>query len=98
MLLVSADHFGGIAEVPSEHAVTMLSALQTTTEAVKSAFCASGTTVRLNLGPPGQDVFHLHWHVIPRHIDDDFDGTEAAEVPLGERSQLIARLGQHLPR
>lgn len=98
MLLVPADHFGGIADVPSERAAAMLAALQATTQAVKSAFGASGTTVRLNLGPPAQEVFHLHWHIIPRHVGDDFKIAKSAEVPLGERLQLTARLGQHLPR
>jgi histidine triad (HIT) family protein len=98
MLLVPADHLGGIADVPPEGAAPMLTALQATTQAVKSAFGASGTTVRLNLGPPAQGVFHLHWHVIPRYVGDDFTSARSAEVPLSERLQLTAKLGQHLPR
>ncbi len=98
MLLVPADHFGGIAEVPAEKAAPMLAALQVTTQAVKAAFGATGTTVRLNLGPPAQDIFHLHWHIIPRYVGDDFNSSKSSELPLNERLQLAAKLSQHLPR
>ncbi|MFI6130296.1 HIT family protein [Micromonospora sp. NPDC051141] len=97
-LLVSTGHFGGIADVPPEKAVPMLAALQVTTQAVKAAFGASGTTVRLNLGPPAQDIFHLHWHIVPRYVGDDFNSAKSTEVPLSERLQLTAKLGQHLAR
>ncbi|WP_343448551.1 HIT family protein [Micromonospora oryzae] len=98
MLLVPAGHLGGIADVPPEKAAPMLAALQATTQAVKAAFGASGTTVRLNLGPPAQDIFHLHWHIIPRYVGDDFNSAKSSEVPLSERLQLTAKLGQHLVR
>ncbi|MDH6462106.1 histidine triad (HIT) family protein [Micromonospora sp. A200] len=98
MLLVPAGHFGGIADVPPEKAVPMLAALQVTTQAVKAAFGASGTTVRLNLGPPAQDIFHLHWHIVPRYVGDDFNSAKSSEVPLSERLQLTAKLGQHFAR
>jgi diadenosine tetraphosphate (Ap4A) HIT family hydrolase len=96
MLLVPADHLGGIADVPPESAADMLAALQVVTKAVKAAFDASGTTVRLNLGPPAQDVLHLHWHIIPRYVDDDFNYVRSSEMPLSDRLQQTARLAQHL--
>lgn len=98
MLLVPANHLGGIADVPLEKAAPMLAALQTTTQAVKAAFGASGTTVRLNLGPPAQGIFHLHWHIIPRYMGDDFNSAKSSETSLSERLHLTATLGQHLVR
>ncbi|MFI7072555.1 HIT family protein [Micromonospora sediminicola] len=98
MLLVPAGHFGSIADVPPEKAAPMLAALQATTQAVQAAFGASGTTVRLNLGPPAQGIFHLHWHITPRYVGDDFNSAKSREVPLSERLQLTAELRQHLVR
>ena len=98
MLLVPASHYGGLTDVPPEKAGLLLTGLQAATHAVKAAFRASGTTVRLNLGPPAQDIFHLHWHTIPRHVGDDFDSARSSEVPLSERLQLTAMLAEDIAK
>jgi histidine triad (HIT) family protein len=42
--------------------------VQRTAQAVKAAFAADGVTVvQFNEPASGQTVFHLHFHVIPRH-------------------------------
>ena len=42
--------------------------VQRTARAVKAAFAADGVTViQFNEPASGQTVFHLHFHVIPRH-------------------------------
>jgi len=42
--------------------------VQRTARAVKEAFAADGVTVvQFNEPASGQTVFHLHYHVIPRH-------------------------------
>lgn len=46
----------------------VLPVVQTIARAAKSAFTADGITViQYNEAPAGQTVFHLHFHVIPRH-------------------------------
>lgn len=46
----------------------VIAATQKLAIAVKKAFAADGVTVmQFNEGPAGQSVFHLHFHVIPRH-------------------------------
>jgi diadenosine tetraphosphate (Ap4A) HIT family hydrolase len=96
MLLVPAAHYGGLADMPPEKAYHLLTGLQAATQAVKVAFQASGTTVRLNLGPPAQEIFHLHWHITPRHVGDDFKTSKSAEVTLDDRLEQTARLAHHL--
>ena len=45
-----------------------LPVVQRTARAVKEAFAADGVTVvQFNEPASGQTVFHLHYHVIPRH-------------------------------
>jgi diadenosine tetraphosphate (Ap4A) HIT family hydrolase len=67
--------------------------------AVKSVFGAHGVSVRQNNEPHGgQDVFHVHFHVIPRFAEDEFNKGDdrfpfgAIEVPLAERVQQAAKL------
>jgi diadenosine tetraphosphate (Ap4A) HIT family hydrolase len=96
MLLVPVGHYAGLVEMPTEKAVQLLTALQAATQAVKTAFRACGTTVRLNLGPPAQEIFHLHWHITPRHADDDFKTSRSEELTIDERLRQTAMLGQRL--
>jgi len=59
----------------------LIAAVQKVARAVKHAFDADGVTInQFNEAPAGQSVFHLHFHVIPRH-----DG-----VPLKPHSGTMA--------
>jgi histidine triad (HIT) family protein len=45
-----------------------IAVVQKLAKAVKKAFDADGVTImQFNEAPAGQSVFHLHFHVIPRH-------------------------------
>ena len=59
----------------------LIAAVQKVSRAVKLAFDADGVTInQFNEAPAGQSVFHLHFHIIPRH-----DG-----VPLKPHSGTMA--------
>lgn len=46
----------------------LVAAVQKVAQAAKRAFGADGVTInQFNEAPAGQSVFHLHFHVIPRH-------------------------------
>jgi histidine triad (HIT) family protein len=48
----------------------LMSAVQRVAVAAKAAFDAEGVLIQqFNEAPAGQTVFHLHFHVIPRHDD-----------------------------
>jgi histidine triad (HIT) family protein len=71
--------------------------------AVKAEFRADGVSVRQNNEQHGgQDVFHVHFHVIPRFEGDEFASGKdryplgAVEVPLDERVEQAGRLSRAL--
>ncbi len=64
---------------------------------------ADGVSIRQNNErAAGQDVLHLHFHVIPRFADDGFTGLDrsqgAVEVPVEQRVQQAQNLAEGLRR
>jgi histidine triad (HIT) family protein len=105
MLVVPLRHVPHIYEIDAELAGPLMTTLARVAAAVKEAFGADGVTIRQNNeAHGGQDVFHVHFHVIPRYADDGFNTGEtrfpfgAIEVPLEERVEQAKRLADVLAR
>ncbi len=101
MLVVPVPHVAHIYDIRGEIAGPLMTTLGRTAAAVKAAFSADGVTIRQNNEKDGgQDVFHVHFHVIPRFVGDEFDlGDDrfpfgAAEVPLEERVEQASKVAQ----
>jgi histidine triad (HIT) family protein len=87
VLVITKRHVTNLFDAPSILDAPLLEALRRAAIAVKRTFSADGIQVRQNNGEAaGQDVFHLHFHVIPRFHDDDFDATAYEIVPIRERA------------
>ena len=84
-LVVPRVHFRNLYDLEPLLYAPLLAAVRRIALAVERCFDASGTSIRLNNGPPGQDVFHAHFHVIPRHNDDANLSAPEATMPLDER-------------
>lgn len=93
VLVIPKLHVNNLFESPSLLDAPLLAAIRRASKAVKEAFSADGIQVRQNNGSAaGQDVFHLHFHVIPRYNEDHFENTVYEMVPLGERMALAEKL------
>jgi histidine triad (HIT) family protein len=103
VLVVPARHLPHLYDVDAALAGPLMTTLARTARAVKAAFGADGVTVRQNNEPHGgQDVFHLHFHVIPRFAGDGFTSGPrpfpfgATEVPVDERVAMAHKLSEAL--
>ena len=57
-----------ILDIPADDLAELIKAVQQVAKASKQAFGADGITIQqFNESAGGQIVFHLHFHVIPRH-------------------------------
>jgi len=89
VLIIPKKHVQNIYELPEELNAPLMSALRLLSRAVKKAFSAEGIHIRQNNEPAaGQDVFHLHFHVIPRYQGDDFEAKQYEKLPLQKRKEL----------
>ena len=67
-------HIENIYELPKELDSALMAGLRRLAKASRGAFSTDGIQIRQNNEPAaGQDVFHLHFHVIPRFKNDDFE-------------------------
>lgn len=97
MLVVPVKHIEQIYNLDSDLVGPVMATLARVAGAVKQVFAADGVSIRQNNEPAaGQDVFHLHFHVVPRFTGDAFIGLDhslgAVEVPVELRIQQSQKL------
>ena len=60
-------------DLPGDYLASTLATVQTVARAVRSAFAAEGIMLaQLSGAAAGQTVFHVHFHILPRHGGADF--------------------------
>lgn len=101
VLVVPIRHVAQIYEVDGDMAGPLMTTLAHVAAAVKTVCSADGVSIRQNNGQHGgQDVFHVHFHVIPRFAGDGFIGLGrslgAVEVSLEERLEQARTLSEAL--
>lgn len=103
MLVIPATHVAQIYDIEGVLAGALMTTVARVAGALKNAFSADGVSIRQNNGAHGgQDVFHVHFHLIPRFADDGFNTGDArypfgaVEVPLSERAKQAAVLRDSL--
>lgn len=93
VLVIPKKHVQNIYKLSEELDAPLMSALRLLSLATKKAFSAEGIHIRQNNEPAaGQDVFHLHFHVIPRYQGDDFETKKYERLPLEKRKELSEKL------
>lgn len=93
VLVIPKKHIRNIYELSEELNAPLMSALRLLSRALKKAFSAEGIHIRQNNEPAaGQDVFHLHFHVIPRYEGDRFETKTYERLPLHQRIELSEKL------
>lgn len=76
LLVISKEHFEHWFLAPSVVQRSIQSLLQKAHDWLKLKYNPDGFNVGANCGKAaGQTVFHLHYHLIPRYIDDHFSPT-----------------------
>jgi histidine triad (HIT) family protein len=96
-LVIPKEPYERLNDMPGEEAAAVFSVLGDIAAAVEDAVDAPATTIALNNGEAaGQEVPHVHWHVIPQFEDDTarpihalFDGVDLSDE---ERADLAGRI------
>jgi len=93
VLLLPKVHIRDIYELPVALDIPIMSALRTIARAAKKAFSADGIHIRQNNeAAADQEIFHLHFHIIPRFKEDNFENGVYEKLPLNIRKKLAIQL------
>jgi histidine triad (HIT) family protein len=88
-LVIPKKHYETIYNVPDEEIEHLFKIVRRVAVAVKKAVNAEGITIsQHNEKAAGQDIFHLHVHIIPRYEGQKLPRYE--EVPEASREKLDA--------
>ncbi len=100
MLVVPVSHVSNIYELDRELGSALIQTVAAVARALKLAFSAQGIAIKQhNEKHGGQDIFHVHFHVIPCYANDGFfRGDERfprgmREVPIENRRDQARLVG-----
>ena len=97
-LVIPKEHYETIYEIPDELIGRIHKIVKRTALAVKKATEADGISViQQNERAAGQEIFHLHVHVVPRYQGQKLPRfEEIQEVNREKLNQAAANIRQHL--
>jgi len=85
-LVIPKDEYERVNDVPADVATDLYATIHRMVPAVEDAVDADATTVAFNNGEAaGQEVPHVHCHIVPRFEDDDGGPIHAM---FGQRPEL----------
>ncbi|MFC7204863.1 HIT family protein [Haloferax namakaokahaiae] len=85
-LVIPKDHYARLDEVPADLSEELFGAVSDLVPRVEDAVDADATNVGINNGPAaGQEVDHVHVHIVPRF---EGDGGAPIHAVAGERPDL----------
>ncbi len=94
-LLVPKRHVENLLDFPTELETDFLEAAKSVADAVIKATNAEGFNISMNNGKAaGQEIFHAHFHIIPRFHDDGhehWDKTSYQEDEIEEYAEHISK-------
>jgi histidine triad (HIT) family protein len=97
-LVIPKEHYETIYEIPEEQIAYLHRIVKRTALAVKKATRADGISIfQQNGKAAGQEIFHLHVHVVPRYEGQKLP--RFGEIPEAEReklNQVATNLRQHI--
>ena len=97
-LVIPKTHYIDIFDIPEKELKEVHVVAKTLSAAVKKAAGADGISIiEQNGKAAGQDIFHLHVHVVPRFLGQMLPRfSELKEVERGRLEEMVAKIRQHL--
>ena len=97
-LVMPRKHFENIYDLPDEEIVHLFKIVKKVAFAVKESVNAGGITVMQHNGKAtGQQIFHVHVHVIPRYEEQELPiAKRLHEVDRARLDEVADRIGEYM--
>jgi histidine triad (HIT) family protein len=93
LLVFPSEHIENLYTAPSEKLNSMFSVSRRLALALKHSLGAEGVTLLQNNEPAGgQDVWHIHAHVIPRYRDDQYFSRRGQIASIDDRERIAKKV------
>jgi len=93
VLVIPKKHCRNLFDISEEDLVNVAKALKPISIAVKEAVKAEGVNIGMNNEEAaGQAVWHTHFHIIPRFMDDGLKHWPHKKYEEGERKEFAAKI------
>lgn len=93
VLLIPKEHYENLYDMPDELLGKAGPLLKKLAIAVKKGVDAEGINIGMNNErPAGQLVFHAHFHIMPRFVDDGYEHWHGSPYKEGEAKQTAQKI------
>ena len=93
-LVIPKRHYVNIFDVPADELLQVMSALKNVVDLYRERLDMENVQIVSSSGAEAQqDVFHLHFHIVPRHSGDGQDVQWSPHPEMRQRfGEMLARL------
>lgn len=96
-LVIPKTHSANFEEIEQEDLMATIKAVKKIGKAIKDGLEIKGYNVNENNDPvAGQDVAHIHFHIIPRHEGDGFKFWPQGQYQEGQAQEVAERIKNKL--
>ncbi len=96
-LVIPKEPFRNIFDVDQDTLASVMETVRKISPAIRDAVGAKGVQINSNHEPEaGQEVFHLHIHIIPRHDRKEFEFWPHKEYAEGEAASVAQKIKEKI--
>lgn len=92
-LVIPKKHYANLEEIGEDDLIAFIIAVKKVGAILKNKFGAAGYNLTENNDPvAGQEIPHLHFHLIPRQEGDKFEHWPKIEYAQGEAVEILKKM------
>jgi histidine triad (HIT) family protein len=92
-LVIPKKHYANLEEIPEEELKELMMAVKKVALMLKNNFGVLGYNLSVNNDPvAGQEIAHLHFHLIPRKEDDGLKLWPQGEYSEGQAEEVLKKI------